>query len=80
MNHALLNLTDKVTRMTRSAVYLALVSRSGGLTPAQICACIRDASEAGAQAWHSGLVERTLGELQRQGRAVREQGLWYPAT
>ncbi len=79
MNHALLNLTDKVTRMIHSAVYLAVATRAGGATPMQICTVIRDSDEADPQAWHSGLVERALGELQRQGRVVRESGLWYPA-
>jgi len=81
MNHALLNLTDKVARMVRSMVLFTLQSREErGATTAEIAVFLSQWSTAGRDLYHEGVVDRALTDLARQGLVVRAGLCWYPAT
>ena len=72
-------ITDKVMRMIRSMVYLAMrVSYRGGATTGDIGGYLRDWAPDSAGMYHDGLVERALGELQTAGMVTRAGARWYP--
>ena len=78
MNQALLGMTEKVSHMFRSMVYFAMSRNDRGATVADICDCIGESIAGDARRYHAGVVERALGDLERQGRVVRYGALWYP--
>ncbi len=78
MNHALLGMTEKVSRMVRSMVYLAMARNYRGATVTEVCEFIGESVAGDAGQYHAGVVERALGDLERQGRVVRYGSLWYP--
>ena len=75
MSNHIVAITDKVMRMIRSMVYLALkLEPHRGGTAQEICAYLDTRAEG---EYHTGIIERALEDLQYQGK-VRQLGpRWY---
>ena len=70
-------ITDKVMRMTRSMVYLAMrFAPFQGATVADVTEYLNDRVAGGL---HQGLVERVLEELRHDGVVARRSDRWYLA-
>jgi len=78
MSNPLTTITDKVMRMTKSMVYLALrVSYRSGATSEDISGFLAERSPVEAARYHPGLVERALADLQLEGMVNRSGARWY---
>ena len=83
MENPVTTITDKVMRMIRSSVYLALrVGCRRGATPQDIQSFLRDWAPSERELYHQGIIERVLVDLSRDGRVVQAGARWYvmPAT
>ena len=77
MSASIVIITDKVMRMTRSMVYLALrFAPAQGTTAADVTSYLNDRVPGNL---HPGIVERVLEELRIDGRVSRHSGRWYLA-
>ena len=80
MSNALVVITDKVTQMIKSMVYLAMrVCYRQGATVDEISHFLDDWSPDHEGVYHQGIVERVLQELSQEGKVAQAGGRWYPA-
>ena len=81
MHNPVTTITDKVMRMARSMVYLALCATCrGGATVGEIAGFLSIRAPGEANFYHEGMVERALRQLQGDGRVTREGVHWYPVV
>jgi hypothetical protein len=81
MHETVTTITDKVMRMIRPMLCVAVCSSfPGGATAGDIAAFLGRSAPAEASRFHQGLVERALRELLEEGKVVRPAAHWYPAT
>ncbi len=80
MENPLLLITDKVTRMIRSMVYLAMwIGYRRGATTNDIVGFLRVWAPSDRDRFHTGAIERALVELNLRGKVVNAGGRWYLA-
>lgn len=81
MSSSVITVTDRVMRMIRSMVYLAMrVSYRRGATTEELSGFLHTWSPDQADMYHEGIVERVLFDLHREGKVARAGARWYPAT
>lgn len=80
MSNPVVVITDKVMRMIKGLVYLAMRGAyRGGATVDEITCFLDGSSPAQDGAYHQGIVERVLQDLHREGKVDRAGSRWYPA-
>ncbi len=73
-------ITDKVMRMTRSMVYLAMrFAPRPGATVNEVVAFLNERIPGSQHSVHGGLVERVLQDLHNDGVVARRNDRWYLA-
>jgi hypothetical protein len=73
-------ITDRITGMVKSMVYLAMrVSYRGGATTTEISSFLNNGSPSESNMYHEGIVERVLQDLVRDGKVAQAGARWYPA-
>ena len=73
-------ITDKVMRMIKSMVFMAMrVSYRRGATTEELSGFLHEWSPADAGMYHEGVLERVLCDLQNEGKVARAGARWYPA-
>ncbi|MEM1113901.1 MAG: hypothetical protein AAGI11_18450 [Pseudomonadota bacterium] len=78
MQNPVVTITDKVMRMIRSMVYLAMcVGCRRGATPEDIAAFLKVWAPSEENLYHSGVIERVLVDLSHDGRVVQAGARWY---
>jgi hypothetical protein len=78
MNNPVLVITDKVMRMIKSMVYLAMrVNYRKGATTQDISGFLSEWAPSGQNMYHEGVVERVLDELRHDGLVARAGACWY---
>lgn len=79
MNNPITVMTDKVMRMIKSMVYMAMrVSYQHGATAEDISAFLFERAPNETNMYHEGVVERVLGDLESDGKVKRSGPHWYP--
>lgn len=79
MSNPITVMTDKVMRMIKSMVYLAMrVSYRRGATPEDISGFLLEWTPSEANFYHEGVVERALSALEADGLVRRAGPRWYP--
>ena len=79
MSSPIVAVTDKVTRMIKSMVYLAMrVYYRRGATAAELSGFLEDWTPSVANMYHEGIVERVLFDLQQEGKVQHAGARWYP--
>ena len=74
-------ITDKVMRMMKAMVYMALrFTYAAGATSSDIASFLAQWTPNGAETYHTGVVERVLVDLQHDGLVQRVEDSWYPVT
>ncbi len=80
MQSPIITITDKVMRMIKSMVYLALrVDHRRGVTIADIESFLRNCALSKQGMYHEGVIERVLRELRDDGRVTQAGPRWYLA-
>ncbi|QFU75833.1 hypothetical protein EY643_09275 [Halioglobus maricola] len=81
MNNPITVMTDKVMRMIKSMVYMAMrVSHRAGATSDDIARFLSQWNPEGGDFYHQGIVERMLVDLQGDGLVTRQGMRWYPVN
>jgi hypothetical protein len=79
MSSPIVAVTDKVTRMIKSMVYLAMrVYYRRGATAAELSGFLEDWTPSDSNMYHEGIVERVLFDLQHEGKVQHAGARWYP--
>jgi hypothetical protein len=79
MSSPIAAITDKVSQMIKSMVYLAMrVSYRRGATVAELTGFLEDWTPAAADANQAGVIERVLEDLYHEGKVSSAGGRWYP--
>lgn len=79
MSSPVVAITDKVSRMMKSMVYMAMrVSYRRGATVAELSGFLEDWTPAQAEANRPGIIERVLRDLHHEGKVSSAGGRWYP--
>jgi hypothetical protein len=79
MSSPVVAITDKVMRMIKSMVYLAMrVSYRRGATAAQLSSFLDEWTPSTAGSYHEGVVERALFDLRMEGKVTQAGARWYP--
>ena len=76
MNNPLTVISEKVVHMMNAMVYLA-TSAGDGATSGDIARSLGHLAPVHADTYHQGMVERSLHDLQQQGRVVRSGSRWH---
>ena len=80
MSNPVVIITDKVIRMIRSMVYLAMrLERQGGATSEDISRFLHSRGAGIQGSFHLGVVERALWELHSEGLVDNAGARWYLA-
>jgi hypothetical protein len=80
MDNPLVLATDKVMRMMRSMVYLAMcVGCRRGATVEDVSQFLGLWAPSDRALYHPGIVQRSLVELERDGKVVSAGARWYVA-
>jgi hypothetical protein len=78
MSNAITAMTDKVMRMTRSMVYLAMKNEPGrGRTAEDLSHFVNMRLPREQRSFHSGMVERVLSDLGRDGMVSHSNDRWF---
>ena len=78
MDNPVTVITDKVMRLIRSSVHLALrVGCRRGATTEDIASFLHDWAPSDRELYHSGVIERVLTDLSHDGRVVQAGARWY---
>lgn len=79
MSNSMIAVTEKVMRLFKSMVYMAMrVSYRKGATTEDISTFLEEWAPSQNNIYHTGVIERVLGELQRDGMVARAGARWYP--
>jgi len=79
MSSPVVAITDKVTGMIKSMVYLAMrVYYRRGATAAELSGFLEDWTPSVSSTHHEGIVERVLFDLQHEGKVEHAGARWYP--
>jgi hypothetical protein len=80
MQNSVTVFTDKVMRMMRSMVYLAMrVGYRRGATVFDIETFLNQWAPAESKVYHQGIIERVLQDLRSDGKVVQAGARWYVA-
>jgi hypothetical protein len=80
MSSQVIAVTDKVMRMIKSMVFLAMrVSYRRGATTEELSGFLHEWSPTATDTYHEGVVERVLFDLHNEGKVARAGARWYPA-
>jgi hypothetical protein len=78
MQTPITTITDKVMRMIRSMVYLAMrVGCRRGATVADISSFLKNWAPSDQNLFHNGVVERVLFDLHSDGKVTSAGARWY---
>ena len=78
MQNPITVISDKVMRMVKSMVFLALrVGHRGGASTADIVSFLNDWAPAANGAYHDGIIERVLEDLAHEGKVTQAGARWY---
>jgi hypothetical protein len=79
MSSPVIAITDKVTGMIKSMVYLAMqVSYRRGATAEELSGFLQDWTPCVSNMYHEGIVERVLYDLHHEGKVEHAGARWYP--
>lgn len=79
MSSPVVAITDKVSRMMKSMVYMAMrVSYRRGATVVELSGFLDDWTPAHADTNSLGIIERVLHDLHHEGKVSSAGGRWYP--
>lgn len=80
MSSPVIAITDKVMRMTKSIVFMAMrISYRRGATIEELSGFLDEWSPASAGIYHEGVLELVLYDLQHEGKVAQAGARWYPA-
>jgi len=78
MQNPITAITDKVMRMVKSMVFLALqVGHRSGATTTEIVSFLNDWAPPADGEYHTGIVERVLEDLLHDGKVAQAGARWY---
>lgn len=78
MQNPITVITDKVMRMIKAMVYLAMrVSYRRGATVSDIAAFLKVWAPSEGNVFHEGIVERVLFDLKNEGKVTSAGSRWY---
>ncbi|MEH6593840.1 MAG: hypothetical protein V7746_26470 [Halioglobus sp.] len=78
MQNPIVAITDKVMRMLKAMVYLAMrVGCRRGATVPDITSFLENWAPSERNLYHTGVVERVLFDLQNDGKVTHAGARWY---
>ena len=78
MQSPIIAISEKVMRMIKSMVFLAMrVGHRQGATTTDIASFLDDWAPSQKQLFHCGIIERVLWDLQTDGRVAQAGSRWY---
>ena len=79
MSSPVVAITDTVTQMIKSMVYLAMrVYYRRGATAQELSSFLEDWTPSESSMYHEGIVERVLFDLRNEGKVTHAGARWYP--
>ncbi len=79
MSSPAITITDKVVRMIKSMVHLAMrVYYRRGATAAELSSFLDNWTPSNSQLYHEGVVEAVLFDLHSEGKVIQAGARWYP--